>query len=794
MVILAGSPGASANSGGLLDTGFGDKGRVVTGFGDFAAPFNGQVSDVEFDSKGRIVLGVSSSEYSLADPLFFVVRLRSNGSLDPDFSGDGMRQVGFGTDFDLAPDDTVYVAGPVGRSGPGREIRMTRILTDGTIDNSFGNRGSVITDSVQDNQVDEIFVQPGGEVVVFIHAFCHATRPGCGGITSSTSTALQYSRGGRLLSRSYTGSEELGSVLMLADGRFIATGSTNEGEGSVILLLAPNGAGIASVDPDGSFPFGNLALQSGSRIVANGQWGIGRLLADLTTSDPSFDTDQPGCPNAGGDFLSLNFSGDLEVLPDDRLVASARCGVVRLKPDGGVDPSFADSGFAIVPEADRPFELGLDDQGRTLLAVGSDGGETAGLVRVHRLDENGSRDPGFGDDGTVTIPVTAILPKHDGAEALAVDRDGRLVSAGFSSCPRGACRGVALARHLPGGGLDRSFGGDGRVSTLGVGLRRINSVVAQADGSLAVAGERSHQAPGGPGQAAFIARYTEAGQLDTSFGGDGIVDFQPSSPAERTVVGGLARQRDGKLLITGYGYKHSGSLFGFVARFRSNGALDRSFAADGVLRIPQRVGFLPVMAAITTLADGQIVATGGDSGWFRTLRLEPDGSFDRSFSGDGFVNTRTGSSSGARAIVVSPSGEMTVGGGAAYGRGVVVRYRSDGRIDPRFGAAGLVRLPGIGISDLALTRCGLFAFGTSVRDDKRLMSVAHVPDSGSAGKVGRYRFPFGRVSDSYGAEMAPVNGRRNLVLAGRFEATLKRGDFALSKLRGSQLAGRCSAR
>src|ERR671919_166287 len=69
----------------------------------------------------------------------------------------------------------------------------------------------------------------------------------------------------------------------------------------------------------------------------------------------------------------------------------------------------------------------------------------------------GDLDTSFGGDGKVSTNFTSGF---DGASALAIQADGRLVAAGTA-----AGRKFALARYNTDGTLDTSFGGgDGKVS------------------------------------------------------------------------------------------------------------------------------------------------------------------------------------------------------------------------------------------------------------------------------------------------------------------------------------------
>src|SRR5207244_7747997 len=95
--------------------------------------------------------------------------------------------------------------------------------------------------------------------------------------------------------------------------------------------------------------------------------------------------------------------------------------------------------------------------------------------------------------------------------------DGKLVAVGSTLIS--AKVQLALARYNTDGSLDTTFGTAGKLTTdLGGANQSASSAVLQADGKLLVAGI---YAPTGPSQF-FVARYTAAGTLDSTFGTNGV--------------------------------------------------------------------------------------------------------------------------------------------------------------------------------------------------------------------------------------------------------------------------------
>src|SRR5205085_5080106 len=122
-------------------------------------------------------------------------------------------------------------------------------------------------------------------------------------------------------------------------------------------------------------------------------------------------------------------------------------------------------------------------------------------VAVARFNADGSLDTSFGGgDGQATIDFTATggALRDDEARALTLQRDGRIVLAGYTAeHDTGAGYDFAVARLNTDGSLDTTFGpaGDGRATVDfaevagGYGQDIANAVAVAPDGRIVLAGE-----------------------------------------------------------------------------------------------------------------------------------------------------------------------------------------------------------------------------------------------------------------------------------------------------------------
>jgi uncharacterized delta-60 repeat protein len=143
---------------------------------------------------------------------------------------------------------------------------------------------------------------------------------------------------------------------------------------------------------------------------------------------------------------------------------------------------------------------------------------------IYGQTQSGTLDASFGTGGKVT---TDFAGSGDGAGAIAVQPDGKLVAAGGATINGQA--DFALARYNSNGTLDTSFSTGGRVTTdFGGRYEGASSVALQWDGKIVVAGGSVI----GLYDNFALARYNSNGTLDTSFGTGGkvITDFGRSVP------------------------------------------------------------------------------------------------------------------------------------------------------------------------------------------------------------------------------------------------------------------------
>jgi uncharacterized delta-60 repeat protein len=301
----------------------------------------------------------------------------------------------------------------------------------------------------------------------------------------------------------------------------------------------------------------------------------------------------------------------------------------------------------------------------------------------------GDLDRSFGEAGLVRAELDT---SDSGARAVAIDPHHRILAAGFGY--DGSSTDFALARFGPNGILDPEFGAGGKVTSDLGGWEGIASAAIDSRGRIVVAGDRCEN-PGDEGCAVerfALARYTADGHLDPSFSTGGVVITYVGGWSEANSVAVDSRGR-----IVAAGYSASGTTQGFaLARYRADGELDPTFGSAGTVVTPMtHPGLGGPANSLAIDARGRIVVVGlsphGSRGNFALARYRPNGALDRSFSGNGRTTTHVEGGGGANSVALDSSGRILVaGGGPQSANFALARYKENGALDRSFDGGKIV--------------------------------------------------------------------------------------------------------
>jgi uncharacterized delta-60 repeat protein len=286
-------------------------------------------------------------------------------------------------------------------------------------------------------------------------------------------------------------------------------------------------------------------------------------------------------------------------------------------------------------------------------------------------------------------------------------RAGRSIGAWMVAAVVGACL-LAPAASANDGFLDEGFGSSGRVFTpagFNGPWSQVRVQLAEApDGGIVVAAETE------------MARYLADGELDPGFGEGGLAHI--GLPGRlRFALGDLGVDPAGRPVVIGTA-RGGRASFATVLRYQRDGELDPSFGGgDGIVitnfGLPPAPGRRAAAATATlgavdkqgrvTLIAGAVQRAPACGGRPRSaqrdrliVRLTPEGTPDTTF-GDGSVG-RLGPLETVESMVLDGGGAVLAGTPhQSCGSGqhlAVIRVRTDGSVNRRFGERGSRRLTG----------------------------------------------------------------------------------------------------
>lgn len=389
---------------GNLDISFGNGGKVTTTIGTIDKAWS-----IAIQSDSKIVLG--GYTYNGINYDFALVRYNTNGTLDNSFGNGGIVTTDidsseYGYSVAIQSDGKIVLAGSI----VNQDFALVRYHTDGTLDNTFGNGGKVISNIAgTSGQGNSIVIQNDGKIVLtgFIH-----------NINDDDMVLIRYNSDGTL-DNSFGnggiqttdiagGNDAAYSVALQTDGKIVICGSVG-GASNPLAVLRYNTNGTL----DNSF--GNGGIQTtvcGTRAVGFSVaiQNDGKIVVGAMTWTT---------------FINNDFA------------------LLRYNANGTLDNSFGNGGITVMlnDSLDYCRSLAIQNNGKILLG-GRSKTATNFDFRIDCYNTNGTLDNSFGNAGTVLTDIS----DYDSGLSLATQSDGKIVLAGSSSV--GNVSYFALARYI----------------------------------------------------------------------------------------------------------------------------------------------------------------------------------------------------------------------------------------------------------------------------------------------------------------------------------------------------------
>jgi len=761
------------------------------------------VSDALLQNDGKIIIIGTGNEDGFGDVK--LARFNSDGSLDKNFGINGVAirsSSGYERDKPLMaiqPGGKIVIVKtaidvnniPMGIYD--HDFLIFRFNANGTIDDSFGSNGTVMTDF---NRYDEgnakIVIQSDGKIIVT------GTSNTCQYGTCFNGVIARYNENGTL-DENFNGDGKLAidfgntfqgiyTVFPLKDDKLLLTGNSGAYDSNDInFLLArvnSNGTMDSTFGSDGiqRCPFNikylfvlSVLMQTDGKFVVGGNlmnlsdytfdFVVCRFNADgkvdNTFNKDGIDTLDMSGYDSWNDYerlYSINLQADNKILAigyaSDAL-PNADFAIARIDTNGKLDTGFDGDGRLYLSYGQSETHFGkiiVQPDGKTL-AVGWAKFGNSSLVdnfAVAKFNSDGTPDISFDIDGKKSISFYDSI-SCGGAE-ISLQPDNRIMVAGTTSTNNYASE-IAIAKLNPDGSFDESFDSDGKLtvnlSTVENEYYSYSRFKILPNGEILIAG--IVQPPSTNFRNIFIARLKTDGSLDETFNGTGktIVNLNtnPEIYDAYNMVYGITLQADGKILVVGNTTNPLGTDVDMVVlRINDNGSLDSSFDKDGILILHFSDNWDQCLS-VALQNDGKIIVGGSSSTesatYFALARLNPDGSLDNSFDGDGKQTTDMGPywTDMINSFAIQPDGKIIAAGYTeiiynGIGGGGLVRYNTNGSIDSSFGDNGKVLSP----------YAGYYGFCSPVIFNNQLYVCGEINEGISKGCIERFNLTKSELS------------------------------------------------
>lgn len=649
---------------------------------------------------GKAVVGGHFTSYN-SDYLPYLVRINADGSPDASFlAGEGPNYVVNVIVFQ--PDGKILIGGSFDEYNGIDRSRIARLNADGSLDETFqvgtGCDGSVLAMALQSD----------GKIVIggnFSNYNGNASE--CVArlnVDGSFDATFDVGTGPDIIA---FGADVYGLEIQL-DGKVLVAGNFSSFDGTNvghIVRLNPGG------DVDGTFLTGSGA-QSGIRAMElqpdggiliagffvsfNGtsRMRIARLLPTGSV-DPSFD------PESG----LANIPHDIELQPNGKILVAGSfsdydgtpvAGVVRINPDGNIDPAFTPGTGGGVK-----YTVSVRPDGKILAGGNYTAYNNLMMGHLTCLHADGMVNMDFNPQTAANGDIFTVSRQPD--DKLIIG--GRFFDYDWN-------HSYALARLLPNGDFDPSF-----VTGTGPSLP-VHRTLLLPDGKLLIGGEFTYY---NAVSIKRMARLEANGALDPGFvsgnGFDGTVYALAVQPDGKILVGGgfglyndtvarrlirllpngtidptftvgtgadyqvfdLAVQSDGKILVAGFFDDFNGTPAGNIVRLNADGSVDATFNSG--------TGANFVVWDIELLTDGQCVIAGSFN-MYDNQPCEGVAKLNANGTRNAFFNPGTEWDAVVKSVAVQPNGKVIAAGEFTSINGEthnhIVRLNLDGSVDPGF--------------------------------------------------------------------------------------------------------------
>jgi len=408
---------------GSLDNTFGTNGTLIASINHGQGGEDDYGNAVAIQSDDKIVIAGYNYDDTNGEVTFVAARLDSNGTIDTTFGIDGWSKVSitgeakndFANSIAIQSDGKIVLAGYSIDSSQQKAFAVARLNSNGVIDSSFGNNGSlgffIAGGDAYGDEANSVAIQSDGKIVI-----------------------AGYS-GGHFFKSFYQLNRALAVVRLNPDGTFDNTFGIG-GEARIQILEDSTGSKGNAV-----------VIQSDGKIVVAGNTILHNTYFSVTRINPDGSLDNTFGTNgsnmfylSGGDTTVGMICNSAAIQNDGKIVlggyysGGSNFALARVNPNGSIDDSFGLNGSEIVPKIAQYSYINFTG---TSVAIQSDGkilegGYVGGLndFTLACFNPDGTIDSTFGSNGWALAHAGAdnIAEYMNG---MAIDQDGKIVTAGY---------------------------------------------------------------------------------------------------------------------------------------------------------------------------------------------------------------------------------------------------------------------------------------------------------------------------------------------------------------------------
>jgi len=385
----------------------------------------------------------------------------------------------------------------------------------GDLDQTFGVNGSTITDlGIGYDQCSGLVIQPDQKIVIagrgYIDNGWYPTliRMNTDGTLDNTFDSDGIAKGDVPHSTSFYA--EADALALQPDGKFLYAFHLD--------FFGQDGLAVTRFNSDGSI---------------DNDFGSNGTATQLVMTESNYSNSL--LLQANGKILITGSGQAFDNAPSSMIA-------VRFDADGQLDQSFAENGIFVFNHGtnSRIYDAKQDGDGKIVMACSSSYSSYWDYVIV-RLNEDGSFDETFGEAGIASFNIS---DSYDSPKFLTLREDGSVIVVGYAYSDDGSNMNMAMVSLTSGGVIDTAFGNEGIVVTpFGDGDDIAESVTIAPDGKILVAGYHEDFYFFGA-----VLRFNANGELDTSFGTDGIVLIDSYS----YTIENIKVQGDGRIVVCGW--------------------------------------------------------------------------------------------------------------------------------------------------------------------------------------------------------------------------------------------------